>query len=70
VASAEGLETLRTAGLETGATLGRNKNADSTKHGAMVFRGLPLIGQKRPMNGAQLHPLRVGNAGGELARGL
>jgi hypothetical protein len=27
---------------------------------------LPLIEQKRSMNGAQFHPWRVGNAGGGL----
>ena len=39
--------------------LERNENASSTKQDAMEFCGLPLIGQKRPMNGAQLGPLRV-----------
>jgi hypothetical protein len=35
----------------------------------MAFCGLPLIGEKRPMNGAQFHPLRVGEAGG-IPQGL
>jgi hypothetical protein len=34
----------------------------------MEFCGLPLIGQERPMNGAQFHPSRVGNDGGGLQR--
>jgi len=32
----------------------------------MVFCGLPLIGQKHPMNGAQFHLLRVDTTGGGL----
>jgi hypothetical protein len=37
----------------------------------MEFYGLPPIGQKqrRPMDGAQFHPLWVGEAGGRLKRG-
>jgi hypothetical protein len=36
----------------------------------MKFYGLPPIGQKqrRPMDGAQFHSLRVGEAGGRLIR--
>jgi len=48
--------------------LERNENASSTKQDAMEFCGLPLIGQNRPMNGAQLHPSRVGEAGGRHTR--
>jgi hypothetical protein len=48
----------------------RNRNVSSTELDAIEFCGLPLIGQKRPMNGAQLHPSRVGNAGGGLLQGL
>jgi hypothetical protein len=47
----------------------RNKNASSTKRDAvMQFYGLPPIGQKqrRPMDGAQFHSSRVGEAGGRL----
>jgi hypothetical protein len=46
---------------------GRNKNASSTKQNiVMEFYGLPPIGQKqrRPMDGAQFHTPRVGEAGG------
>jgi len=32
----------------------------------MEFQGLPPIGQKRPMDGAQFHTPWVGNAGGEV----
>ena len=32
----------------------------------MGFYGLPPIGQRRPMDGAQFHPLWVGEAGGRL----
>jgi hypothetical protein len=48
--------------------LTRNKNSCSTEQDAMMFCGIPLIGQKRPMNGAQLHPSRVGEAGGRLTQ--
>ena len=34
----------------------------------MEFQGLSLIGQKRPMDGAQFHTPRVGNADGGLIR--
>jgi len=36
----------------------------------MEFQGLPPIGkkQKRPMDGAQFHSPRVGDAGGRLGR--
>jgi hypothetical protein len=36
----------------------------------MEFYGLPPIGQKqrRPMDGAQFHPLWVGEAGGRLTQ--
>jgi allantoinase len=47
--------------------LTRNKIPSSTKqHAAMEFHGLPPIGQKqeRPMDGAQFHPLWVGEDGG------
>jgi hypothetical protein len=53
----------------TTATLKRNKNASSTKRNVvMKFYGLPPIGQKqrRPMDGAQFHSPRVGEAGGRL----
>ena len=53
---------------EAGAGLQRNKGARSTKQRVMEFCGLPLIGQKRPMNGAQLRLLRVSEAGGRLTR--
>jgi hypothetical protein len=55
----------------TTATLKRNKNASSTKRNVvMKFYGLPPIGQKqrRPMDGAQFHSPRVGEAGGRLKR--
>jgi hypothetical protein len=36
--------------------IGRNKVVGSTKQGdVMDFYGLPPIGQKRPMDGAQFH---------------
>jgi hypothetical protein len=53
----------------TGRGLTRNKNASSTKRDAvMKFYGLPPIVQKqrRPMDGAQFHSPRVGEAGGRL----
>jgi alpha/beta superfamily hydrolase len=46
--------------------LQRDGNASSTKQDAMEFRGLPLIGQKRRMNGAQFDLERAGEAGGRL----
>jgi hypothetical protein len=49
----------------------RNKNASSTKRDVvMKFYRLPPIGQKqrRPMDGAQFHSPRVGEAGGGLKR--
>jgi long-chain acyl-CoA synthetase len=52
-------------------TLIRNKNGSSTKQSVgMEFYGLPPIGQKqrRPMDGAQFHPLGVGEAGGGLEK--
>jgi hypothetical protein len=54
---------------EKGLKLTRNKNASSTKRDVvMKFYGLPPIGQKqrRPMDGAQFHSPRVGEAGGRL----
>jgi hypothetical protein len=51
------------------ANLIRLINASSTNQDAVSeFYGLPPIGQKqrRPMDGAQFHAQRVGNAGGEL----
>ena len=53
---------------EGGGEPGRNKNASSKTQDAMECYGLPLIGQKRPMNGAQLRLLRVSEAGGRLTR--
>jgi hypothetical protein len=53
--------------------LTKNKNASSTKRDAvMQFYGLPPIGQKqrRPMDGAQFHPPRVGEAGGKLIKNM
>ena len=55
---------------EGGGEPGRNKNASSKKQDAMECYGLPLIGQKRPMNGAQFHLLWVGNAGGGLKKAM
>jgi hypothetical protein len=52
--------------LELDLSLGRNKNASSTKQDfVMEFYGLPPIGQKqkRPMDGAQFHPFRAEHAG-------
>jgi L-aspartate oxidase len=49
--------------------LERYANAGSTKHDvAMEFYGVPPIGQKQehPMDGAQFHPLSVGEAVGRL----
>ena len=57
----------------TTPTLKRNKNASSTKRDVvMQFYGLPPIGQKqrRPMDGAQFHPPRVGEAGGKLIKNM
>jgi hypothetical protein len=46
---------------------GKKQNVNSTKQGVfMEFQGLPPIGQKRPMDGAQFHTPWVGNAGGEV----
>jgi tRNA uridine 5-carboxymethylaminomethyl modification enzyme len=46
---------------------GLNVNASSTKQGVvMECCGLPPIGQKRPMDGAQFHSSPVGEAGGGL----
>ena len=55
--------------LSSKTPLTKNKLVGSTKQGVvMEFYGLPPIGQKQrpPMDGAQFHPLRVGEAGGRL----
>jgi hypothetical protein len=63
--------TIQRSALAASKVLQRNKNGSSTKQSVvMEFYGLPPIGQKqeRPMDGAQFHPPRVGEAGGRLNR--
>jgi hypothetical protein len=47
--------------------LQRNKDAGSAKENVVAgFYGLPPIGQRRPMDGAQFHFPWIGEAGGRL----
>jgi hypothetical protein len=55
--------------LGSGVWLTRNRAASAAEQDVLMeFYGLPPIGQKRPMDGAQFHSPPVGEAGGRLKR--